>query len=461
MLDGSGTAPACDSASDCLGDQGCETWPGETGKTCTYVETDPAPGLPELDLSLPDGTVEIFVCDSLGNCSAVSSYAYRSYDGIAASGSVSIGLVEGGYLNSLSEIVCSGDQIGSNPAQCADVETQLTAGQIVKLQEVPVSVEGRLPGTLVEIFVDDQKADEHLLVDGDFTNGVALVPFYIAIADGNRRIEVNVTDPNVADDTCAPPLPGLVNVIVDTSRIELNSDLGSALNTLGAQFTTSTVACVGPFQDLNLDLSDGNINTQVIGEGTFKMVSTFLWLYSSLQLILANCSMPLLQNKSHRVQVMPIVVVRKCVVNQCWASKAITAESLVQSDQFRIPAGQSGRSETLNYIMRDSAGNISSALQDPIVAYSYTISKVFDAVPGITLSVPGTLGADSAGTAAVSIVKGTEWDTIGNEAKVQIFKMQRRPKQPMSSLLMVPRSTWALETQGYSEQSSPQLVRPL
>ena len=27
---------------------------------------DPAPGSPELDLSLPDGTVEIFVCDSLG-----------------------------------------------------------------------------------------------------------------------------------------------------------------------------------------------------------------------------------------------------------------------------------------------------------------------------------------------------------------------------------------------------------
>ena len=191
-------------ASDCLGDQGCETWPGETEKTCTYVETDPAPGSPELDLDLPDGTVEIFVCDSLGNCSAVSSYAYRSYDGIAASGSVSIGLTEGGYLNSLTEIVCSGDQIGSNPAQCA--EAQLTSGQIVKLQEVPVSVEGRLPGTLVEIFVDDQKADEHLLVDADFTNGVALVSF-LAIDDGNRRIEVNVTDPNVTDDTCAPPLP--------------------------------------------------------------------------------------------------------------------------------------------------------------------------------------------------------------------------------------------------------------
>ena len=129
--------------------------------------------------------------------------------------------------------------------------------------------------------------------------------------------------------------PGLVNVIVDTSPIELNADLGSALNTLGTQFTTSTVACVGPFQDLNLDLSDGNINTQVIGEGDLQ---DGLNISLALQLAAADTGgafMPLLQNKSHRAQVMPIVAVRKkCVVNQCWASKTITAETLVQSGQF-------------------------------------------------------------------------------------------------------------------------------
>ena len=32
------------------------------------------------------------------------------------------------------------------------------------------------------------------------------------------------------------------------------------------EFTTETV-CVGPFQDKNLDLTDGNLNTTGIGEG--------------------------------------------------------------------------------------------------------------------------------------------------------------------------------------------------
>ena len=159
------------------------------------------------------------------------------------------------------------------------------------------------------------------------------------------------------------------------------------MNTLGTQFTTSTVACVGPFQDLNLDLSDGNINTQVIGEGDLQ---DGLNISLALQLAAADTGELLYAFASEQITSCTSDAdcsgSKKCVVNQCWASKTITAETLVQSGQFRIPAGQSGRSETLNYVLRDSAGNISSALQDPIVAYSYTISKVFDAVPGITLS---------------------------------------------------------------------------
>ena len=68
--------------------------------------------------------------------------------------------------------------------------------------------------------------------------------------------------------------------------------------------------------------------------------------------------------------------------------------------------------------IRDS---ITGALAEPFAPYSIAINRIFDSVPSLGVSSPATLGNDAAGSASISITKGTEWDIDGEAAVTTLY----------------------------------------
>ena len=248
----------------------------------------------------------------------------------------------------------------------------------------------------------------------DLTGGSASLSVYLRnVPDASWTLAATVADNFANDSSCGAETTATpVNVTVDTNGISLSQ---RALTIAGGTIpeTTETV-CVGPFQDKNLDLTDGSLNTTGIGVGDLtdglqvgllvefaaEDTGTLYYAFASEHALTSNtCD-----------ATTPCPSGKSCIDGLCYRSVDFTGQTLAEVSSINIPGGSAGRTDTLKFAFEDAAQNITGALAEPFAPYSVVIDRIFDSVPPLAASAPATLGNAEGGSASVAITKGTDWD---------------------------------------------------
>ena len=431
-IDSQGAASACTEDADCNVNVGevCGQFNGEATGSCMYTasgENVTQLSLASVQLVLPQGALEYTVADALGNATnppAVSNYATRAEAG--GDQSIAIDVADGSYLNKASQIVCSSTESNSN-AVCDTLDFQ--GSTTVELFEVPVTVDNVLAGSLVTLQASstglDSISSTYTIAEDDLSGASTTVNVYLRnVPDATWTLAATVADVFANDQSCGAETSATpVSVTIDTMGISLSQ---RAITIAGGTIAESVeTTCVGPFQDKNLDLSDGSLNTTGIGVGDLtdglqigllvefgaQDTGTLYYAFGSEHQLSANtCD-----------AVTPCESGKSCIEGFCYRSVGFENQALAEVSSVRIPAGESGRSDTLKFAFEDAAANITGALAEPFAPYSIAINRIFDSVPALGVSSPATLGNDAAGSASVTITKGTEWDIDGEAAVTTLY----------------------------------------